>query len=77
MNEIYVNTTRVKGIELRKNASTKLIWRASITVNKKKLSLGSFAEKDQAIKARQDADIQYFNLIMHFNKIKLITTQLM
>jgi hypothetical protein len=35
-------------------------WMTYITVNKKRIYLGYFADKEQAIKARKEAEIKYF-----------------
>jgi hypothetical protein len=35
-------------------------WRAYITVNQKQISLGSFTEKEDAMKARKNAELKYF-----------------
>lgn len=35
-------------------------WQASITINRKQIQLGRFASKDDAIAARQAAEIKYF-----------------
>jgi len=51
------NTSGVNGVSFHK-ASQK--WRAKITVNKKTVYCGQFENKDDAIKARQDAELLHF-----------------
>jgi hypothetical protein len=50
------NTSGVTGVNwLKKNKK----WRAYITVDNKQINLGSFENKEDAIKARKDAEIKY------------------
>lgn len=50
------NTSGVKGIFFRNDIKR---WYAYISINKKRIHLGSFPTKDEAIKARHDAVILY------------------
>lgn len=65
------NTSGHKGIFWHNRDS---VWEAQITVNKKKIYLGRFANLSDAIKARVDAEQKYFdefsyNSSMSFNAI--------
>lgn len=51
------NTSGVKGVCYD---SSRNKWKAEICVNYKKIMLGRFENKDDAIKARHDAEIKYF-----------------
>lgn len=51
------NTSGVKGVHWHK---CKKKWCASIGVNRKLIALGSFPNKDSAIKARMEAEYVYF-----------------
>jgi hypothetical protein len=55
------NTSGVTGVSFDKNSGK---WRARITVDRNQVSLGLFAEFDEAVEARLDAEIRYFG----FNK---------
>ena len=46
-----------KGVSYRKDRGK---WRAYITVNDKQIVLGSFNTEEEAIKAREEAEIKYF-----------------
>lgn len=50
------NTSGFNGVYWRPNRKT---WRAKITVDKVVVSLGTFQTKDEAIRARQAANIKY------------------
>lgn len=50
------NSSGVHGVSQRKDNGK---WRASINVNKKKIRLGDFATKDEAINARLEAEKEY------------------
>lgn len=51
------NTSGVTGVWWHKEIKR---WRADIKVNRKKICLGSFIEKDDAVKARKEAEKKYF-----------------
>ena len=51
------NTSGIVGVYFHKNSQK---WKANITVNKKVKCLGSFENIDNAIKARNDAEILHF-----------------
>lgn len=51
------NVTGNKGITFRRNR-----WRAVITVKKKRIELGTFLTKEEAIKARVEAEEKYFGI---------------
>lgn len=51
------NTSGVPGVSFRKDRGK---WRAFITVNKKQISLGMFEDKEDAIRARKEAEKKYF-----------------
>lgn len=51
------NTSGVTGVSWSK---TKNKWRAYITINDKQKSLGYYTEKEDAIKARKQAEEEYF-----------------
>lgn len=53
------NTSGCSGVYLRKDSNK---WRASITVSGKKINLGSFSNKEDAIKARKEAEKIYWKL---------------
>jgi len=36
------------------------VWKASINVNKKRINLGSFKDKEEAVKAREEAELKYW-----------------
>ena len=46
-----------KGVSYRKDKGK---WRAYIVLNNKHISLGSFNTEEEAIKAREEAEIKYF-----------------
>lgn len=50
------NTSGVKGVHLRKDTGK---WRARIMVDDKPINLGTFADKEDAIQARLEAEIKY------------------
>lgn len=51
------NTSGVTGVWFRKDTNK---WTAEIKVNLKKLSLGCFFTKEEAIKARKEAEAKYY-----------------
>lgn len=55
------NTSGKKGVCWDKN---KHIWKAYINFQRKRINLGSFDNIDDAIKAREDAEEQYFQPIL-------------
>ena len=54
------------GIRKRKNGS----WRAGIGINDKHINLGSFKTKEEALKAREQAEIKYFGKFRNKEKFK-------
>ena len=50
------NTSGVKGVSWNKRAQK---WKANIVVIYKQISLGAFIHKEEAIKARRDAELKY------------------
>lgn len=56
--KIYTsNTSGVKGVNWRKDIQR---WRAYINVEGKCISLGTYKDKEDAIKARKEAEVKYF-----------------
>lgn len=51
------NTSGILGVRFRKDRNK---WYAEIQCNNQKINLGSYIEKDDAIKARLEAEIKYF-----------------
>lgn len=51
------NTSGITGVCW---STTKQRWKAEIQVDKKKINLGSFIDKNDAIKARREAEQKYF-----------------
>lgn len=51
------NTSGVVGVSWNKNAQK---WTAQIKINGKKIHLGTFADKDEAIRIRREAEDKYF-----------------
>lgn len=51
------NTSGVIGVNWRKDRNK---WRSFISINEKQISLGLFVKKEDAIKARLEAEIKYF-----------------
>ena len=51
------NTSGITGVSLNKSRNT---WVAQITVTKKTITIGSFKNKDDAIKARLKAEAEYY-----------------
>ena len=51
------NTSGVKGVNWRKDIQK---WRAFIQVEGKFISLGTYTNKEDAIKARKEAEVKYF-----------------
>lgn len=58
------NKTGYKGLYWRKDVK---MWQATITSNKKRIFLGSFYYKREAIKARKEAEIKYFGEYARLN----------
>ena len=53
------NTSGVKGVKKQKNK-----WIAYITFKKRHYNLGTFENKEEAIKARRDAEEKFFKPIL-------------
>lgn len=51
------NTSGILGVRYRADRNK---WYAEIQFNKQKINLGSYTEKEDAIKARLEAEIKYF-----------------
>lgn len=51
------NSSGVSGVSWHKNSQK---WHSYITVNKRRINLGFFINKDDAIKARLNAEVKYF-----------------
>lgn len=51
------NTSGVKGVNFEKGVNK---WRCRISVNKKRINLGLFADFDKAVEARQKAEEKYY-----------------
>ena len=51
------NTSEIIGVSFRKDRDR---WRSYITLNSKTRALGNFKNKDDAIKARLEAEVKYF-----------------
>lgn len=62
------NTSGVKGVWKNKYNNK---WIAEIYVNKEKISLGSFIDKEDAINARKEAEEKYFGEYSYDNSQKL------
>ncbi len=60
------NISGVAGVGMRGNR-----WYAHIAVNKKVLHLGYFRDKDQAIRARKDAELRFWGKSLDKTKIDL------
>ena len=56
------NTSGYKGIHLNKKSGN---WVARISVDQKRVALGSYADIKDAVRARQLAEIKYFGKILH------------
>lgn len=61
------NTSGNTGVYLRKDRN---IWKSYITVNKKRIHLGYFEDKEDAIKARKEAEEKYFGEYSYDNRMK-------
>ena len=51
------NTSGVTGVHWHNHTKK---WKAEIEVNKRKIYIGVFKEKEDAIKARKEAEVKYF-----------------
>ena len=51
------NTSGIIGVSFRKGRN---VWRAFITVNRKRIHLGSYSNLEDAIKARLEGELKYF-----------------
>ncbi len=60
------NTSGVRGVYWHKN---KQMWQANIQIDNKLLYLGIFDSKQDAIKARKDAEKKYFNEYNYYKNI--------
>ena len=61
------NTSGITGVYYRKDHEK---WEAYITANKKRMSLGEFINKEDAIKARKEAEEKYFGEYSYDNSMK-------
>lgn len=52
------NTSGILGVRYRSDRSK---WYAEIQVNNKKIRLGSYVDKEDAVRARLEAEIKYFD----------------
>ena len=59
----YDNTSGINGIRFQDNA-----WRADIRVNGKARYLGRYKTKEEAIKARKEAEVKYGFSVLHGRK---------
>lgn len=66
------NTSGVTGVQWMKDRNK---WRAFITINYKKKYLGDFCRKEDAIKARKEAEEKYFKEYSYDNSMKLLEAQ--
>ena len=62
------NTSGVVGVWFNKDANK---WVAEIRLNYKKISLGYFINKEDAIKARKEAEEKYFGEYSYDNSMKI------
>ena len=53
------NTSKTIGVYQRKDSASNA-WRAMIMINRKTIQLGKFNTKEDALKARRDAELKYF-----------------
>ena len=53
----YINTSGYKGVNFRKSDNR---WVARININKKRIVIGAFDNKEDAIKARKEAENKYY-----------------
>lgn len=56
------NTSGYKGVHLNKRSGK---WVSRISVDKKRIPLGSYSNIEDAVKARQAGEIKYFGRILH------------
>ena len=61
------NTSGYKGVSLEQSKSSR--WRAYITVNWKHITLGSYATKEEAAKAYNEAAVKYFGEFARLNEL--------
>ena len=54
------NTSGCVGIHSRKYKGEHVGWRVRITLNNKRINIGDFKDYDEAVKARQEAEKQYY-----------------
>ena len=63
------NTSGVTGVTWHKGQNA---WYASISINKKRISLGYFSDFEEAVKARKAAEEEYFGEYSFENSQKII-----
>lgn len=61
------NTSGYVGVYYRKDRDK---WQSYIMINKKRISLGAFKDKEDAIKARKEAEEKYFGEYSYDNSMK-------
>ena len=57
------NSSGHTGVQIEKHRNNTTSWRARITLNGKRMNIGSFKNYDDAVKARLEAERKYFNMI--------------
>lgn len=66
------NTSSITGVGWHKGVNK---WIAYITINKKRINLGSFANFDEAVKVRKQAEEKYFGEFSYDNSMRDINGQ--
>ena len=66
------NTSGVTGVQWMKDRNK---WRAFITIENKKKYLGDFYNKEEAIKARKEAEEKYFKEYSYDNSMRLLEAE--
>ena len=62
------NTSGVVGVRFNKNVNK---WTARLYINKKRMFLGYFVSKEDAIKARKDGEEKYYGEFSYDNSMKI------
>lgn len=63
------NSSGYAGVCFRKSTGK---WYANIQVNKKRIQLGTFIKKEDAIKARKEAEEKFFGKYSYDNSLKIV-----